>query len=167
MESILHLPSVDFTYGIPGFFVGPGHTPYRGLLDDEVFFDCHSDDDGKSVYDYYLWPDRLVDSDPPTPPGNFRPPEDSFSTLYALGFQPDHSQHAKTFPRDFKTPPQHSVAVDGEESARNQKADESPLEPKAPFVEDQSRPSADKKHDLADMHWDDDLETFVPNGENE
>lgn len=165
-EAIMQLPPASPDSGISGYFIGPGHPPYLGTLPGDLFSTFeNNEDEGNSVDNYYLWRHRSVDDNQVekafvrTPPENFRPPEDSFSTLAALGFQPDHTPHTKPFPRKFADraePTEHS-ADDLTEST----ATPPPAANKSPSTKPK------KNHDLHKMVWDDELETFRPRSEDD
>ncbi|MAT73432.1 MAG: hypothetical protein CMJ58_28445 [Planctomycetaceae bacterium] len=163
MEEIMGLPPINPDTGISGFFLGPGHPPYRGNLYYNLFCGPVTKvwgriirRDGQFSKEYLLWQESQQDPKfIPTPPEHFRPPEDSFSTLAALGFQRDLTPYAQPLPIERPTPApiENSPPQEPELELSQHQIAEPPAGP--PMAQ------LPKKHKLADMVWDDELETFV------
>ena len=87
-EEIRSLPLTDSANGLNGYFFAPQHHPYKGNIPATKLFPPRATPatDGKETYS--LWPatPRIKEYESQLP--NFlEPPEDTFSTLYELGFR--------------------------------------------------------------------------------
>jgi len=89
---IMRLPMPSIAQAVTGYFMAPGHGPYKGTLPLSKLI-CSRDEyldrrDAKKEKNFYaLWPeDRNVCEYAPQPPENFDPPDDSFANLHAFGF---------------------------------------------------------------------------------
>ena len=173
VESISQLPPADKDVGISGFFEGPMHPLYQGTLDGDVF-SCEVDGrcqeecrthDGFVPDSYFVWCPQHSQQDTMTPAEHFRPPDDTFTTLRGLGFEEDHTSHAHAFARDVIIPDTPVTDVENQEG--DPVGPPRTSEPDSSTTQATSDSATPKKYNLADMHWDDELEMFVPNDDSE
>ncbi len=164
-ECFMQLPLADAYDGITGYFAGPDHPPYRGVLNDEVFSTgTKSDEDGTAVRNYFLWhcdEDERECEFLATPPEMFSPPEDTFSTLEALGFEYDPDPHSKPLPTERPKAQSKTDANNGSPASPE-------IRPEVPDSNIEHAPHASvdmtkqerKNPPLSDCVWDDELQNW-------
>ena len=186
-ESIMQLPLADKSIGIEGYFAGPDHPLYRGSLNRQIYLgpQCEHTEDIDSIYRYYLW---LINSDDhesnfvKNHSGRFSLPNDSFGSLEILGFKYDPTSHSQPLQISRRKVKKDNDSASTEGNAKDAGASlnsdsggvhEQHPNPDSPNItsDEHVRPiletnqrnqdlAPDKKHDLRDYVWDDELENF-------
>ena len=175
-ELISQLPLASKSKGINGYFFGPGHPVYKGSLSKSVFDNsgdgscCRNDEDGASVDDYVLWvPTGEEEPTKPfveNPKENFKPPEDSFETLEKLGFTFDPTSHSQTLPLPERQTRGESTSDIGDPNCDGPaipsvKSTESNTESvKSSGDVSTTDAASEKRYDIRDCVWDDELECW-------
>ncbi len=160
-HEITHLPLPTATEAITGYFMAPSQEPYKDSIplanitcsDMQEWAARHDKENGF----YALWPkDPIVRDEAPLPKEKLNPPDDTFATLYALGFtKPGYPPVLS---------PSTDTNLDEPEPDEPDISDEPETDPS---TESQQLPTPQpptappkKKHNLDDYIWDDELEAF-------